>query len=168
MKTEMICIGLAIYSLAGMSGLAQDTDVADSSATVSASAGTESDVTIEQDGKKQRKVRIERRLPGGGVEVEEYSDDSAPARKPMIRRRVQVIEDGNVVEDEDFVEDRIDIRPQIRVFPREKEMIIRRGPGQGEMRIELDSDKPGRPVLRREIRTGRPGLSESNSIRISP
>jgi len=43
MKKEMICIGLAIYSLAGIGGLAQDTDVADAdtSATVSASAETD-------------------------------------------------------------------------------------------------------------------------------
>lgn len=151
MKMKMLCIGLAACSLAAIGGLAQETDVADTSASVSVSTETETDVTTEQDGKRQRNVRIERRLPSGRVEVEEYSADSAPAKKPTVRRRFQVIEDGNVVEDEDFVDDRIDIRPQIRVFPREKEMIIRRGKGQGEMRIELDSDDLDGAPLRRDL-----------------
>src|SRR5687767_7671254 len=94
MKKEMICIGLAICSLAAVGSIAQEADESPKSATSTATADAETDVTAEVDGKKQRKVRIERRLPGGQVEVEEFSEDRAPG-KPTIRRRLELIDEGD-------------------------------------------------------------------------
>jgi hypothetical protein len=152
MKKEIVFIGLAICSLAGIQGLAQEADASGPSATVSVTAETETDTTVQENSEKpKRKLRIERRLSNGGVEVEEFGDDVVNP-KLKARRRVQVIEEGD--DDEIISEDRFEVRPQIRVFPREKELTIRRAPGQKELRIELDTDDVDRPVLRREIRAG--------------
>ena len=147
MKMGTICLGLAICSLAGMSNFAQEEDTPNASTSVSATAETETDVTVEKNGKGKRKMRVERRLPGGQVEIEEFNDDIV---RPNVRRRIEVIEDQD--DGDDTYEHRVEVRPQIRVFPREKEMVIRRGPGQRDMRIELDAGEP--MALRRELRTG--------------
>ena len=155
MRMGTICIGLAICSLAGISGLAQEADVQpvpEVSASVSATAEVETDVTVEENGKGKRKTRIARRLPGGEVEVEEFSEDVFTPPKPKLRRRVEVIEDDEA-DGERTYERRIEVRPQIRVFPKERELVIRRGAGERDMRIELDVDAPGAPPLRKELRT---------------
>jgi hypothetical protein len=164
MKTT-ICIGLAICSLAGINTFAQETDVTDKSAAASATAETETDTTVEENGARpKRNVRIERRLPGGGVELEEFRDDGAASGQPKIRRRIHVIDDDE--ESEDIFEDRrIDIRPQIRVFPKEKEMIVRR-PGQGEIRLELGGDQ--RPMLRKEMRVAARGFGGADESADAP
>lgn len=132
-----ICVGLVLFTLAGTSGIAQEDDVSGSSGTASVTTETREDITVQNgDEGPRRRVRVERRLPGGAVEVEEFEGDKTG--EPKIRRRLWVVDEAGEGDDDES-EERVEVRPQIRVFPRERELVVRRGPVAREMRIDLDS-----------------------------
>jgi hypothetical protein len=148
MKTITICIGLALWSLANFETFAEATNTQSSETTIETD---HEQTTSDASGpKRKRNLRIERRV-NGNVEVQEFNDgDVVGFKKPNVRRRIEVIEDDD---SDGYGEGRVEVRPRIRVFPKEREVIIRGAPGKREMRVEFDSDAP---ALRRDILKGLP------------